>query len=369
MRPLFIDLKLYKMEILLLLSLFTSLFGTAFSLNQRQIELDEQKQLFHESQDFQARREDIAYQRNLPSTTYQDLISQGFNPNLAAQSVMNGVGSPASAGGSPSPLPVPSAINALQSSFGGMSQNIIDQYLKTAQVKNLEANSNKTNVEAGLLPRDFTLRRMSALGQLKVWNKSVEKMAKEMDYSNQMTELVKNQNLYYGRLSEAQIQVYQSQVMEAVSNALRSLDAIKSQQKERQVMDADIAVKEATRSNLIQDTSNKIIEGDLTFQKSERERIAKEFEQNLGNVPLSADAQKMVNHWAESGEYDKIRDFYQCIFDSAMNQELGESIGTPNKKVVKAPLNLWSSEKYDFGNWANPQAFPIWNPYAKPQFQ
>lgn len=346
-----------------IIAVIGAVISTIVSYSQQHNEFEQQKELQQISQQFQSEREDIAWERSRPGQEYSDLLGLGFNPNLAAQAVLGGASEVASTSGSPSAPTVNSGLGALSSMFNTTQSNLIDSFMKEAQIENLRSNTNKTDIESGILPRDFALRQLSVTEQLKVWDKSVEKMSSEIGYNKELTDLVKQQNLYYGRLSEAEIRARESQVMQAISQAQLNLEKINTEQKSQDVMDADIALKRAETSNVFQDTANKIIEGEFTYNRSERERIAKEFESSIGGVPLTADAQKMVNKWASEGDYDRIKEFYQTVFQSSLNQTLGSAYGTPAKKGWKLPLNLWSRESYDFSSWANPLNAPIWNPY------
>lgn len=346
-----------------IIAVIGAVISAVVSSVQQQNEFNQQKELQQNAQHYQTSREDIAWERSRPGQEFNDLLDLGFNPNLAAQAVLGGASETASTSGSPTAPSVNSGIGALQSMFGQSTQNVVDSFMKQAQIENLNANTNKTDVETGILPRDFALRQLSTTEQLKVWDKSCEKMSSEVNYNKEMTDLVKQQNLYYGRLSESEIKVREAQVNQAISQASLNLEKINTEKATQENISSDTLLKRAETSNVIQDTANKSIEGSLTYEQSERERIAKEFEVAVGGVPLTSDAQKMVNKWAIEGDYNRIREFYQTVFQSSLNQTLGSAFGTPAKKGWKLPLNLWSREAFDYSRWANPQNAPLWNPY------
>lgn len=342
------------LTMMFLFSVLPSIFGLGSSLVQQGHEYSAQNKLLEKQQQFQAEREDVAWERSRPGQIYQDYVDLGFNPNLAAQAVMGGNAESASTSGSPSAPTVNSAIDAISRSLGDMGTNSLDAYLKRAQADNLDANTNKTEVEAGLLPRDYQLRAMSTDAQIAVWNKSVEKMSSEIGYTDEQKKLVEQQNMYYGRMSEAQIQVYQSEVSSNIAEARLALEKINTEQKSQEVMDADIALKHA-------ETAHEYAETELTSEKTERERIAKDFEVKIGNIPLTADGKQYVMKLANEGKYDEIQQYYDCIFMSSMNQTLGAAVGTPEKSSFSLPFGLLKGEKYDFNQIYNWKQYPIWN--------
>lgn len=283
-----------------------------------------------DQQAFQAEREDIAYDRNInfKADQYQQYLDLGINPNLAADSILGGNhSSPASALGAPSyPSPL-STMGSLSQLFGNMQDTVMNSEKRAAEVENLRADSNKKNVEAGLMPRDYQLRVMSTDAQIRLWNETADKICKEAKLTEQQTELVKQQNMYYGRLTQAEIDSYKAKIAEAYAQANLAMEQLRTEEKKRDVMDSEIAV------NYSEVAVNRAVE-DKTYNESynvevrtAREKICRDFEIALGGIPLTVDAQKYVQKLAKDGDLDGINNFYQTIFATSLNQSVGSEYG------------------------------------------
>lgn len=299
-----------------------------------------------DQQAYQSEREDIAYDRNInfKADQYQQYLDLGINPNLAADSILGGNhSSPASALGAPSyPSPL-STMGSLSQLFGNMQDTVMNSEKRAAEVENLRADSNKKNVEAGLMPRDYQLRVMSTDAQIRLWNDTADKVCKEAKLTEQQTELVKQQNMYYGRLTQAEIDSYKAKVAEAYAQANLAMEQLRTEEKKRDVMDSEIAV------NYSEVAVNRAIE-DKTYNesynvevKTDREKICREFETALGGVPLTADAQKYIQKLSADGDLDGIKNFYLSVLGVAESQSLGNNLGS-QKFSVGLPFGLFHKD-------------------------
>lgn len=330
-----------------------------------------QREMTEEQRDYQSEREDVAWNRNVTSEIdkAQAMMEQGWNPNLVVDSLLGGNSStPAASSGAPVAPNVESGMAAMASMLGTSMNNILDVQRKASETQVNQSQANKNEVEAGLMPRDFQLRRMSTAAQINAWESSAKLACKQAGYTEEMTKLVENQNLYYGRLTEAQIQSYQAQVAQACADALLKLEQIEKTKKEEELIDTEKAVNVATVQNLHADTALKWTEQSTEYYKSERERIGWEFEQKIGGVPLTADAQKYVNKLAADGNYKEIENFYNTIFATSLNQQLGEEHGTAGRfglpfNLFNGKPNIWNlGNPYDSRHGVAPYRVPYYNP-------
>lgn len=353
------------LTLMIISSVLPTIFGMYSTRKQQDREFDQQQQFLNEEQDFTREREDLAYQRSLPSTQMQNMLDAGFNENLAANAVLGGNGQSVSASGSPQAPTVSSAIGALQSMIGQGGQNLYDSMLKQAEIENMQANTNKTEVEAGLLPRDYELRKLSTEAQIRVWNQSVHKMAAEVGLTQEQTRLVEQQNMYYGRKSEAEINAMEAKVAEAVTHAMLQLEQIDTEKAKQSDLHTHAGLNVALTGQSHAETELAWSEQSTEYYKSERERIAKEFEQKLGNIPLTADAQRYVESLIKDGKMKEVQQFYTNIFTAALNQSIGNSagefIGKPNQKVGIFGEYSFGVGKHE--NFYSPYAVPYWNPH------
>lgn len=317
-----------------LASLFSTFFQILWQFGMQQWAYQEADETREDQQAFQKEREDIAYARNANQKVdqYDRFLSLGINPNLAADSILGNTGSqPAQALSSPSaPTPL-STMGALNSIFGNMQDTIMNSEKRAAEVENIRADTDKKNVETGLMPRDYQLRLMSTTAQIRSWNESADLAAEQAKLTKEQTDLVKQQNFYYGRLSEAEIKSYQGRTAEAYANAKKALEQVNTEQKQQEFLDSEIAVNRAEIQNLNADTSVKYQEAYSIEVKTEREKICRDFETALGGVPLTADAQKYVQKLVNDGDLDGIHNFYQTIYSTALNQKVGEQNGTGSR--------------------------------------
>lgn len=333
---------------------------------QQEKEYQMQQDLLQQEQDFTAEREDIAFARQQPQNVYRDYLNTGFNPNLAAQSILGGASEVTSTGGSPAAPTTNSALSALQSMTGQSSQQMYDVLKNVAEINNINENTNKTQIEAGIMPRDFFLRQLTVTEQINLWDKTVEKMNAEIGLAKEQTDLVKQQNLYYGRVTTAEINLRQKQAEEAVANAKLALEKVNTEKHAQRNLDADTLLKNAETSTQVSQNALLQIEQVTEYERSERERIAKEFEQKLGGVPLTADGQKYVMKLAYEGKYDEISQFFQLIFTSALSEGVGVNISENAKYHHKGDNKegyIFLPSKGGILPFANPYNFsPYWNP-------
>lgn len=349
------------LTLLLLTAILPSIFGGITTAIQQNREFQQVKDLQEDQQEYAAGREDLAYLRSLPSTQIQNYLDAGFNGNLAAQSVLGGQAqdvSPISSGSSPA---VNSALGALSNMFAQGGNSVADILKKDAEIKNITANTDKTNTENGLLTRDFELRKMSTEAQIKVWNESVDEIKSRVHLNDEETELVRNQNLYYGRKAEAEIQALQAQKSKLIADARLAYEQAVTEQRKQFNLDSSTAVNQATYQNINMDTS---IKGEEYQQKIfETDFIGKY------NIPMTADLQQKLTAYLNSGEFDKVNNILDAVFQSSLGQHVGQQVSlgfTPRKKTFKTRFG--SFEKYDNNEawYSNPvhsyHYQPIWNP-------
>lgn len=354
-----------SIAIMAAISIVTALFNHYATRKQQDREFEHQQQLLTQEQDFQSEREDILFQRNSTPEQFQQMIDSGFNPILAASSIMGGNGTAAaSSDTSPSAPTTNSAIGALSNMIGQGGQNLYDMLRNNAEIENIQANTNKQEVETGLLPRDYMLRNLSVTKQLELWDKSIDKLKAETKMSKEQANLIKQQSMYYGRLSEAQINAYKAQVHEAVAHASLLYEQVDTERAKQTELYSQAGLNTQLQSESVQNVAESVIRGQTTFEQGELARIQKEFEQKLGGIPLTADAQRYVESLIKDGKMKEVEQFYNNIFATALNQAVGTSAGTylgrPTQKV-----GLFG--EYDFGvgkhtNFYAPYAAPYWNP-------
>lgn len=349
------------LTLLLLTAILPTLFGGLTTALQQNREFEQTKELQEDQQDFSASREDLAYLRSLPSTQLQNYLDAGFNGNLAAQSVLGGQAhdvSPISSGSSPA---VNSALGALSNMFAQGGSSVADILKKDAEIKNITANTDKTNTENGLLTRDYYLRKMATEAQIRVWNESVDEIKSRVHLNEEETNLVRNQNLYYGREAEAKIEVYQAQKDKLIGDARLVYEQAITEQHKQVNLDSSTAVNQATYQNINMDTA---IKGEEYQQKIfETDFIGKY------NIPMTADLQQKLTAYLNAGEFDKVNTILDAVFQTALGQHVGQQVSlgfTPRKKTFKTRFG--SFEKYDnneawFSNPVHSYHYqPIWNP-------
>lgn len=351
------------LTMMIISSILTTGFGLLKTNFQQYKEFGQQQQLLNEEQDFTREREDLAYQRSLPSTQMQNFLDAGFNGNLAANAVLGGNGTTASVTGSPQAPTVSSAMNALQSMIGRGGQNLYDAMLKQAEIKNIQANTNKTEVEAGLMPRDYEIRRESADAQIKFWNQSVHKMAFEVGLTQEQTKLVEQQNLYYGRKSEAELDVLKETKNKLIADAKLANEQAKTQENVRQELNARVQLE--GQQAAYYDASTGLVNQEAAGQMLENEGKAIDLnwiEQH--NLPLTVDAQKYLVGLLNKCEYDEANKFLDAIFQSALNQEYAGQVATP-KYNIGLPFGIYGHRDFGIGQnsqFDGVQSIPFWNP-------
>lgn len=344
-------------------AIITTIISVYASKSQQTQEYWQQQQLQEDQQEFTAQQADLAYERNKPSSQYADMLEAGFNPVLAASSIMGtGNTSPASAVSSPSVPTTNSAIGALSSMLGQGGQNLYDMFKNNAEIENIQANTSKTEVETGLLPRDYMLRNLSVTKQLEAWDASIKRTKAAQQLDEEQTKLIQNQNLYYGRMSEAQLKAYQAQIAQAYSTATNQLEQAKTEENKRRNLDTQSALNVAN-TELAHDESRLVSQQVSTeYYKGESARIAQEFEKKLGDIPLTVDAQKYVQGLVKNGDIDGIKNFYSNILQTALNQQYGEEMGSSGRFGL--PFNLYqgrpNSELNGYG-WRSTINAPLWN--------
>lgn len=335
---------------------------------QQQKEYQQQQALQEDQQEFTAEQADLAYERNKASSVFEDMtVNAGFNPNLAAASIMGtGNNSPATAMSSPGAPTVNSAIGALSSMMGQSGQNLYDMFKQNAEINNLNADTNKKEVEAGLLPRDFQLRSLSTEAQIRVWDKSVEKMAEEMKLTEQETELVKQQNMFYGRKTEAEIKALEEQANKAIAEASLAYEKINTEKAQQVELGARAGLERAETEVAYQQAYNLEVQTEGQKIANDRQQIAKDFEVATGNIPLTVDGEKYVQNLIREGKFEEAKQFYNCVFASALNQAVANTAGNTDQISFGPPWlnyslkgNPWTSFK---GGQGTILAAPYWNP-------
>lgn len=354
-----------ELAIMAIISVITTAISYAATKYQQDSEFSQQKQLQEGAQLFQSEREDINFERNSYAGQMQQMLDAGFNPNLAASSLLGG-NSVAAAGSDSSPAAptTNSAIGALQSMLGQGGQNLYDMWKNNAEIKNIEANTDKTEVETGLLPRDYMLRNLSVTKQLEVWDASIKRTAAAQHLDEEQTRLLSQQNLYYGRMAESQIKSYEAQVAQAYADAKLSLEKINTEKSKQRELDTQAGLNVAN-TELAHDQSVYVSNlASTEYYKSESARIAQEFEKKLGGIPLTADGKKHVQKLIADGDIEGINNFYQDVFTTALNQQAGNEYGTMPKAGV--PFGILSSlplRGYQRSLLENNYNLPYWNPY------
>lgn len=344
------------------ISIISWIFSDYSTKRQQQKEFQQQQMLQEDQQQFTAEQADLAYERNKASSVFEDMtVNAGFNPNLAAAAIMGtGNNSPATAMSSPGAPTVNSAISALSSMMGQSGQNLYDMFKQHAEIQNLNADTNKKEVEAGLLPRDYQLRALSTEAQIKVWDKSVEKMSQDMKLTEQQTELVKQQNMFYGRKTEAEITALQEQANKAIADAALSYEKINTEKAQQVELGARAGLESAQIEVAHQQAE--LVDAQTEGQKvaNDRQKIAKDFEVATGNIPLTVDGEKYVQNLISQGKFEEAKQFYNCVFASALNQAVGSSYAKDTYKI-RIPFFEHTSP-YLGGNPTGHFVAPIWNP-------
>lgn len=329
---------------------------------QQDDEFFEQQKLLRQQQDYQTEREEWYFEHNNIGAQFQQMTDAGFNPNLAANALLGGSDvSAAQSGSSPSAPTVNSSIGALQSMFGQGGQNLYDLLKNQAEIENIQANTDKQTVETGIMPRDFQLRQLTAIEQFKVWDASVERSKAAQHLDEEQTRLVRQQNLYYGRMAEAEINSYIAKVNESYKHAQLMLEQIETEDAKQRELNTQ-SVLNVANANLANANAG-LVEQETKTEKynTQRQKIAFQFENELGGIPLTADAQKYVQSLAKRGDVDGIRNFYLTIFGTAQNQSLGEQLGGMHSHW-QLPFGLFSKD------YPNPAlkaygSAPVWNMY------
>lgn len=354
------------MEYLIIVAVLGTLLNYAISNSQQDREFEEQEDLLRKQQNFTREREDLAYERSRPGSQMKDLLDAGFNPSLAAQSVLGGDAATSQATSSPTAPTVNSAIQAMESMIGQGGQNIYDAWMNQIRAKNIEANTNKTEVEAGLLPRDYELRAMSTESQIGLWNASIEKIAKENDLTNEQIELAKQQNMYYGRMAESDLALNEKRMDQMVAEAKLANEKAKTESHVRSELDARAALEgeqvyteRAKQSELYAQVGLEEAQKGAVSTEQQIRAIDLEWVQKY-DVPLTVDGQKYVAGLLAKGEYDKASVFLHSLTEIARGQELGKNLGGM-KTHIQMPLNLFSKD-YPTPALRGVVNSPFWNP-------
>lgn len=351
-----------ELAIMAMISVVSGIINYYVTNKQSDKEFGRQQLLQEDAQQFQADREDIMFERNNIPSQYQQMLDSGFNPILAANSIMGGNGvAAASSDSAPSAPTTNSAINALSSMISQSGKNLYDALKDQAEIKNIQANTDMMQVQTGIMPRDFNLRQLSTTKQLEVWDASIKRTQAAEKLDDAQAALIRQQNLYYGRMAEAQIQAYESQVADNFASASLKLEQINTEKAKQTELGTQSALN---LSEISVNVDEKILlqnQSAEAYYKSESARIAKEFEESLGGIPLTADAQKYVQFLAKKGDIEGIKNFYMNIFTTAKNQQLGSEYGTAGRFGL--PFNLFQGrpntdlipKPYGYGA-------PLWNP-------
>lgn len=347
-----------------IMTVLTTAISYAATKYQQDSEFKQQQDLQENAQQFQTEREDINFERNSYSGQMQQMLDAGFNPNLAAASLLGG-NNVAAAGSDSSPVAptTNSAIGALQNMFGQGGQNLYDMFKNNAEIQNIEADTNKKEVETGLMPRDYQLRSLSTIKQLEVWDASIERTKAAQHLDEEQTKLLKQQNLYYGRMSEAQIKAYQAQAADAYADSMLKLEQINTEEAKQRELNTQAGLNVANTKLAHAETILVGTQNSTEYYRSESARIAQEFEKRLGDIPLTADGQKYVQGLVIKGDIDGINNFYQNIFATALNQQAGNDYG--KAPSIGLPFGMFSmpylggkepTTRYNYN-------LPYWNPY------
>lgn len=353
-----------SIAIMAAISIISTLFNAYASRQQQSREFEQQQQLLSQQQNFQSQREDLLFQRNSVPEQFQQMLDSGFNPILAASSIMGGNGTAAaSSDTSPSAPTTNSAIGALSNMIGQGGQNLYDILRNNAEIQNIEADTSKKEVETGLLPRDYQLRMLSVTKQLEVWDASIERTKAAQHLDEEQTKLLQQQNIYYGRMAEAQIKAYQAQAADAYADSMLKLEQINTEEAKQRELNTQSGLNVANTELAHAETILVGTQNSTEYYRSESARIAQEFEKSLGDIPLTADARKYVQGLIRKGDIDGVNNFYQDIFATALNQQAGTEFGSMPKAGfpfgILGNVPLYGYNKGYQGN------LPFWNPYSR----
>lgn len=226
------------MEWLAIASIVMSIIGIAIEGYQSDEEFDRQQQLMRQNQSYQSERENLAWQRQRPQQEYSDFLETGFNPNLAAQAVLGGASQTASTSGAPSSPPVNSALGALGSMFNTSQSNFLDSFMKEAQIENLNANTEQTKVQTGLAPLQFQLKKEET-------DAIIKKYEAETNLSSEQANVVRQSFELHQQIDPITVQQFSETLEKTIEEKKLLIEQQQTQQKERDVMDADIMLKNA----------------------------------------------------------------------------------------------------------------------------
>lgn len=351
-----------ELAIMAIISVVSSMINYAATNAQQKKEMTQQEALQEDAQQFQVEREDIMFGRNSYKGQMQQMLDAGFNPMLAANALLGGNGVvAASSDASPTAPTTNSAIQALSQMIGQGGQSLYDAMKNQAEIHNIQADTDKKEVETGIMPRDFQLRQLSTIKQLEVWDASIKRTAAAQHLDEAQTDLIRQQNLYYGRMAEAQISAYQSQVAKAYADASLSLEQINTEKSKQRELDTQAGLNVAQTEVAHAETILLGTQNSTEYYKSESARIAQEFEKKLGDIPLTADGQKYVQKLAKDGDLDGIKNFYSNILQTAANQQFGSDLGSSGHFGL--PFNVFQGRPNTElnGFMSGYKNAPLWN--------
>lgn len=359
---------------MLIASLFGTVLTSMFTGMQQDNEFSQQKNLLEDEQAFQAEREDINWNRQRPQQMFGDYLASGFNPNLAAQSVMNLGGESAVSGSSPSAPNVNSAIGALSSALGQGNKQIFDSFKQAAEIENLHSQSNLQDVQAGIIPREFDLKSHSVAAQINNWNKQADMYSSQQHLNEEQTRFIQAQRFLYNHVTDEQIKYWQALSKSALADAAAKYESIKNMAKEREVMDSQIVLNGAKAIEANASAQNQMAQAGLatqqTFTEEQREAIEKmnkEYQQQMNGIPLTVDGKKMIDDLMAQGKYDDAGKLLDGVFYTALNQSFGSELGKPTQsmKIGNGLIGTYETKGYGLGGkilYGMPSRIPYWNP-------
>lgn len=177
---------------------------------------------------------------------FNDMIGLGFNPDLAAASVMGSSSTPGFAAQSPQSPQVPALGSLLQNSLGGMTENLVNQYLNQAYVDNLNANTRKTDVETDWIP-------LTNAAQIDYWGALTEKAVKEGFVAEELVELYKKQGSMVVPLAQSEIAKNYSAATSSLAQASLFWEEAETQEALQSLYGSEEAVNWQKVLNLKQD--------------------------------------------------------------------------------------------------------------------
>lgn len=260
-------------------------------------------------QDFAREQQLREFEYNSYENKVKMMAAAGINPNLMSGALG---GSSGSAGASPSsgssPMANTAAIGStLLPSFNQMVGNALLGKKGAAEIRNLDSNTNKTDVETGLLPLEFDVKNRIATA-------TVDKLLSEKRVNDQNADLVKREVQFFDDTYETKIQAAE-QGLKNLQQEFRNLrEQEKVLSKEQQVMDADIALKEAQKGEAY---AHAFLMGEeqtgVYTENRSKEMFYNAVKQFGDGLPFSVEMNDRIAYLAKEGKFKEAYSLLQTM--------------------------------------------------------